>query len=178
MTQEMQSTELVKVDVREYLATLERIDETVVEEVCSDAQNQVTWGKVTPGGILFNEDTHPRLAGVITYMHPHWIKWDDKTPEKTEDITAVPDPDNWERRCDIHLLTGPGLLIGLSMPKTSYHRFAQYVNVLTKQGLDVTTVVTEVWPTERKGPMGVYNVLNFKAVKVMQEVDDGDDLPF
>jgi hypothetical protein len=177
--EEQIGTELVKVDFNEYLATVEPVSAEVVDEVCSDAQTQITWGKVTAGGILIGEDTIPRLQGVIHHIRPHWIKWDDKTPEKKEDITNVPDPDSWERRCDVHVLTLPGLLVGLSMPKTSYSRFAQYVNMLQHEGWNPVDVVTEIWPTERKGPLGVYNVLNFKAVKFLKEKpSNGDDIPF
>jgi hypothetical protein len=178
MNEQAQSTELVKVDFNEYLATLQPINPDVVQEVCDDAKGQVTWAKISAGGILIGEDTIPRLQGVIIHMRPHWIKWEDETPEKCENITDVPDPDNWERRCDIHVLTTPGLLVGLSMPKTSYHRFSQYVNMLQNQGMNPTGVVSEVWVTQRRNPLGVFNVLNFRPVKVIQEGKVGDDIPF
>lgn len=176
MTQE---TGLIKTDFQTYLKTVEPIPEEVIERIVGDAQDLVTWVKISTGGFLVGEDTFPRLQGVIDFVKPHFIRWDDDTPEKRDTLDEIEDISDWEPRCDVHLVTTAGLKLGISMPKTSYSRFSQYVKMLDTQEMQPTDVITEIWPVQKKGPLGAYNVLQFKAVKIISQgkVSD-DDLPF
>jgi hypothetical protein len=79
-----------------------------------------------------------------------------------------------------HVMTVAGLLVGISMPKTSYYgRFAPFVKMLSEKGLNPADVVTEISVTQRKNSFGVYNLLNFKPVKFLREAkDDFGKIPF
>lgn len=168
-------------DFNTYIKTVQSVPEETVAEVVHDAEGIVTWIKYTASGFVISEQTVPEIQGVIQYVKPHFAKWDGDQVEKADrlDDLTEEEAEGFERRCDIHVMTVAGLLVGISMPKTSYYqRFAPYLKLLDEKGLNPADVLTEINVGQKKNAFGVYNILNFRVVKLLKEAVSDDDIPF
>ena len=168
-------------DFNSFLAALEPIPEETLAEVVKDADGMVTWVKYNASGFTVNDTVIPRLQGIIQYVHPYFAKWEADQVEKldTLDDLGEGEAEGFERRCDIHIMTVAGLLVGISMAKSSYYgAFAPFVKMLDEKGLNPSDVVVEVYVAQKKNQFGVYNVLRFTPVKFLKEAkDDFGEIP-
>lgn len=172
---------LVPTDFSAYLQTVEPVPEETIAEVVHDADGVVSWIKYNDSGFTINDTVIPSLQGPITHVHPHFARWENEQVEKLDSLDELDEDEakGFERRCDIHVMTTAGLLVGISMPKTSYYqRFAPYVKMLDEKGLNPSDVVTEITVGQRRNAFGTYNILNFKPVKFLKELADADPIPF
>lgn len=174
--------ELARVDYDAFIATREAIPKDTMDELGRDATSLVTWVKFNESGFIVDGNTFPELTGVIKHIYPHFACWTDPmNPVKTTTLATVSDPDSFERRCDIHIVTPIGLVVGISMPRTSYTAFCRYAVMLQTRNLNPVDVITGISVTRRKGREGFYSVLQFRLVDELTPVSEqpkADRIPF
>ncbi len=126
--------------------------------------------KATPEGFAYNDSTAPEIIGKIIEIKPCWVLWMDKKPERVFDKERP--SEDFERRCELKILSRDGFLINLSLPTTGYKNLCAYHKSLKTKGLDINQVVTCLKTKEVNGGFGTFAMVTFSYL------DTDADLPF
>lgn len=118
------------------------------------------WLKLKPNGFENPDgDIFSELAGKVVEIEPHWIKWEDRKPDRV--YTKEKPAEGYEKRCDIKIIGSDGTKYAIGLSKSSYKNFLSYYKKLNDQGLDIGEVITGLHPKVGKGSFGSFTMVNF-----------------
>jgi hypothetical protein len=178
---EIESKQLVIKDFETFLETFQPVPEEIVQKIVEEAEGQPQWIKFTAQGFTIGDIVVPRLQGVITKITTYFLKFENNEPDRLDSLEELSpeEAEEYDRRCDIHLMTTASLLVGISMAKTSYYgSFAPFIKMLSDRGCNPSDVLIDVWTTEKKNKFGKYAFLNFKPIRFLKEGVPSEDIPF
>ena len=178
-------------EMEAYEPKVPKIAGDVLDTIMEEAEDYRIYAKTQPGGFLLNDETHPVIAGVITGIDPYYVKWVDNVPDKLHVPAGQDPPEDYEPRCDVHVLTPEGIEIGISLAKSSYrYHFAPYIKGLRGMGFQPTDVVTKFTCKEVAGQFGTFvvvqstmvgkkdNAITVEALPSTEYDENGDRIPF
>ena len=143
------------------------IPQQIADQIEADAQNLDIWVKPTPEGFLYSDNVIPQVVGRIIEITPHWVKWENKKPQRVYEVERP--SEDYERRCDLKIESNDGFIIRLSLPNSSYRNFCAFYKSVTGQGHEISSVMTCLKTKEVNGSFGTFVVVTFSYF---------DDVPF
>lgn len=144
------------------VAVYEPINEEVLEQMSEDAEGMELYVKATPEGFAYNDTVVSEIIGRLIEIRPCWVLWKDKKPERVFDKEKP--SDDFERRCEVKVLSRDGFVINLSLTATGYKNLCAYHKSLKARGVDINDAITCLKTKEVNGAFGVFAMVVFTLI--------------
>jgi hypothetical protein len=118
------------------------------------------------GGVLIDDTVYSEFDGVIEFWEKHYYRWN-AAKDGRETFKGLSDQEALEQGLTpggtIRVANGEWV-VQLSLPQSSYRRFAKYVDFLVRKGATPRDLITRIRSTMVKFKMGTQPVLSFEPL--------------